>query len=74
MVNICKSLINVVTANKSKMLYGLEPKGKWSGTGSLQFPVADVAPPAERSDLTHSVTHSERSKPVPLLLGKQAAR
>ncbi len=56
--------------NKSKMLYGLEPKGKWSGTESLQFSVADVAPPAERSDLTHSVIHSERGKPESLPFGK----
>ena len=59
MVNICESLINVVSRNKPKMLNSprradrLEPKGKWSGTGVIASPVADVAPPAERRDLTH---------------------
>lgn len=74
MANTCEWLINVVMANKSKMLYGLEPKGKWSDIGSLHFPIADVAPPAERPDLTHSVIHSQRDKPVALPQGKQTAR
>ena len=59
MVNICESLINAVSRNKPKMLNSprradrLEPKGKWSGTGVVASPVADVVPPADRRDLTH---------------------
>src|SRR5271157_6632374 len=34
------------------MLSGLNQKGKWSGTGAPNSPVADGAPPAERHDLT----------------------
>ena len=48
MVNICESLINVVTQNKPKMLIGLDQNGKWSGTGVLCSPVVVVAPPANR--------------------------
>jgi len=75
MVNTCKSLINVVIANKPKMLtplsndsYRLGPKGTWPSSGAPNSPDADDAPPAERRDLTHSGTHSERGKPVVLPL------
>ena len=53
MVNISESLINVVTANKPKVLIGLGQNGKWPRTGATESPVADVAPPAKRRDLTH---------------------
>ena len=53
MVNICEPLLNVVTSNKPKMLTGLNQKGKGSGTGAIKSPVADVAPPAKRRNLTH---------------------
>ena len=45
-------LIKVVTVNKPKMLSGLDQNGMWSGTGAHRSPVVDVAPPAERHDLT----------------------
>ena len=64
MVNICESLINVVNYEQAKDADRLEPKGKWSGTGVLCSPVADVAPPADRRDLTHSGIQAERGKPV----------
>ena len=50
--------------------YTLEPKGKGSETGAQASPDADEAPPAERSDLTHAETETERGKPVALPEGK----
>jgi hypothetical protein len=64
----------------------LGPKGTWPSSGVPNSPDADLAPPAERRDLTHSGTHAERGKPVVLpmarllskteveLKGKRAAR
>ena len=63
MVNICESLINVVSWNKRKMLKvstrsrTLGPKGKWPGMGTTRLPIADVAPPANRRDLTHAIRY-----------------
>jgi hypothetical protein len=58
-------LLKAVTVNKPKMLSGLNQKGTWSGTGALQSPVADVAPPADRHDLTPgSIEKGERSNSV----------
>ena len=57
-------LIKAVTKDKPKMLTGLNQKGKWSGTGVSFSPVAVVAPPAERRDLTHVGIQEERGKPV----------
>jgi hypothetical protein len=70
MVNKCESLINVVSSDKRKRLSRLNQNGKWSGTGALTSPVADVAPPAEKRDLTDSVVFIERGKPVTLPYGK----
>lgn len=82
MVNPGESPINLVTENKPKVLGGfgrsskqsspararrLGPKGKGSGTGAPNSPVADGAPPAERRNLTHAGTCTERGKPVGLL-------
>ena len=63
----------------------LGPKGTWPGSGAPNSPDADLAPPAERRDLTHSGTHTKRGKPVVLptarllqtegeLKGKRAVR
>ena len=41
----------------------------WPSSGAPNSPDADVAPPAERRDLTHSGTHAERGKPVVLSRG-----
>ena len=51
-VNPGEVLIKVVIKNKPKMLTGLNQKGKWSGTGAPNSPVADGAPSADRHDLT----------------------
>ena len=96
MVNICEPLINVVIEDKPKVLgcigiigqsnparvHRLGPKGKGSGIGAPNSPIADGAPPAERRNpslrsgqaLTHAGTGTERGKPVGLPLGKRAAR
>ena len=74
MVNRCESLINVVNANKPKMLIGLNQNGKWSGTGVLCSPVVVVAPPANRRDLTHAVSQAERGKPDIFPMGRMVAR
>jgi len=37
-----------------------------SGMGAPNSPIADVEPPAERQDLTHAGTGTERGKPVGL--------
>jgi hypothetical protein len=67
MANICEPLINVVMENKPKVLgclqrqpnstrvHRLGPKGKGSGMGVPNSPIADVAPPAKRRSLTHAV-------------------
>jgi hypothetical protein len=68
MGNICESLINIVTNNKLKMLFKLEPKGTWLSTKILLFFVADRMPSVKRRALTHSGTHVERGKPVTLPL------
>ena len=46
----------------------------WAGSGGPNFPGADVAPPAERRDLTHPGTPTERGKPVAVPLGRHLAR
>jgi hypothetical protein len=101
MVNIGEPLINVVNGAKPKVLgclgiagqsnpgrvHRLGPKGKGSGIGVPNSPIADDVPPAERRDLTHAGTGTERGKPVGLppqgvslqprggsRKGKQAAR
>ncbi len=69
MVNICEPLINVVIENKPKMLIDparvdrLGPKGKGPGIGAVRSPIADIEPPAERRNLTHAGTVTERGKP-----------
>jgi hypothetical protein len=61
MVNICEPLLNVVIENKPKVLisprraYRLGPKGRGSGIGAANSPIADGVPPAERRNLTHAV-------------------
>jgi len=73
MVNICEPLINVVICDKPKALtwlpkeaHRLGPKGKGPGMGAPNSPIADVAPPAERRNLTYAGTCTERGKPVGL--------
>jgi hypothetical protein len=52
MVNPGEVLLKAVSLNKPKMLTGLNQKGTWSGTGAQFSPVTDVAPPADKHDLT----------------------
>ena len=66
MGNICESLINAVMRNKPKMLIGLDQKVGGQVQVFPNSPDADLAPPAERRDLTHSGTHTKRGKPVVL--------
>jgi len=40
--------------------------GKGSGIGAIRSPIADIEPPAERRNLTHTGTCTERGKPVGL--------
>ena len=60
MVKTSEPLINVVNENKPKVLrvparnHRLGPKGKGSGIGVPNSPIADRAPPAKRRNLTHS--------------------
>jgi hypothetical protein len=59
MVKTSEPLINVVNENKPKVLrvparnHRLGPKGKGSGIGVPNSPIADGAPPAKRRNLTH---------------------
>ena len=73
MVNPGELLINVVIGDKRKVLRHpgkvktLGPKGKGSGVGAPNSPIADDTPPAKRQDLTHAGTGTERGKPAGLL-------
>jgi hypothetical protein len=59
MVKTSEPLINVVNENKPKVLrvparnHRLGPKGKGSGIGTPNSPIADGASPAKRRNLTH---------------------
>ena len=59
MVKTSEPLINVVNENKPKVLrvparnHRLGPKGKGTGIGVPNSPIADGAPPAKRRNLTH---------------------
>jgi hypothetical protein len=64
MVNSGEALLNVVIRAKRKMLNRLDQKGTWSGPEAPNSSGAAEAPPAERRDLTHTVTAMERGKPV----------
>jgi hypothetical protein len=55
-------------AYEDNFIQRLDQNGKWSGMGARRTqrphsPIADAAPPAERSDLTHTGIHAERGKP-----------
>jgi hypothetical protein len=53
-----------------KLLLGLDQKVRDQAEGLQRFSPADDASPAERHDLTRSVTSAERGKPVVLPQGK----
>ena len=74
MVNESELLINVVIQKQPKMLRGCDQNGKWSGSKVTTSFEVDVAPPAKRQHLTHSVTHAERGKPVTLPFGKASRK
>jgi hypothetical protein len=52
MVKLVEVLLKAVNIDKPKMLSGLNQKVRGQEQGHPYFPVADVAPPAERHDLT----------------------
>ena len=52
----------------------LGPKGTWSGPEAPNSSGAVVVPPAERRDLTHTVTATERGKPVVSPRGKAVSQ
>ena len=58
--------------NKRKLLLRLGQKGTWSGPEAPNSSGAAEAPPAERRDLTYTVTAAERGKPVVSPSGKTA--
>jgi hypothetical protein len=67
-VNESELLINVVNANKPKMLRGLNQKVSGQAQG-LQCPLSEtIVPSAKRQHLTYSGTHAERGKPICLPL------
>ena len=55
MVNVSESLLIVVSTSKPKVLIGLSQNGKWSSVEAAESSTADVAPPAKRRDLPHSL-------------------
>jgi hypothetical protein len=86
MANTRELLINVVMENKPKVLgcpqrqpnpervHRLGPKGKRSGIGAPNSPIADVELPAKRQSLTHAVRVLARnvvSPQVSLVLGPE---
>ena len=73
MVNSGEALINVVTKAKRQDAFTLGPKGTWSSPEVPNSSGAAVVPPAERRDLTHTVTAAERGKPV-VSLSRKATR
>jgi hypothetical protein len=64
MVNSGEAMLNVVTKDKRQDAYTLGPKGTWSSLEVPNSSSAAVVPPAERRDLTHTVTETQRGKPV----------
>src|SRR5437588_3665530 len=67
MANRCEPLVNVVKANKPKVLRGLNQKGTVTGRGVSSFPSRrHSTSPANRRGLTHLGTQAEHGKPVPL--------
>ena len=74
MANESELPINVVNANKPKMLRGLNQNGKRSGSEVTTSSDVDAAPPAKRQSLTYSGTHVERGKPVSLPSGKASRK
>src|SRR5262249_14895705 len=73
-VNPGEALLNVVMSNQRKMLYRWGQKGTWSSPVAILSAGADGAPPAKRRDLTHTVTRTERGKPVAFLPTDPTAR
>jgi len=64
MVNPGEALLNVVMSDKRKMLIRLGQNGKGSSPAAIYSAGAGGVPPANRPDLTHTATTTERGKPV----------
>jgi len=71
MVNESELPINAVNHNEPKVLTGSGQNGKGAGGELSAFRLVDVASPAKRQDLTHSVTRVRQGKPVRLLRSAQ---
>jgi hypothetical protein len=68
-------LVKAVTRDKPKMLTGLNQNGTWSGVGASHSPAADVAPPAEKHDLTPgSIAKVNEVTPLPPRKGRLTAK
>jgi hypothetical protein len=67
--------IKVVKFDEPRMLSGSDQKGTWPGTGASDSPVADVAPPAERHDLTPGmIEEMNEVTPSPPREGRRTAK
>ena len=76
MANICELLINVVKANRLKLLISLNQKVTQSDAPFHDGGTWTTRLPAERRNLTRTVNYVKRGKPVfsPAKAGKQTAR
>jgi len=75
MASVCEILINVVTANKPKMLTGL-PKREWSQYRRSSFSCRECRGSRRKEmDLTHSGIRTKHGKPISLpASGKRPVR
>ena len=75
MVNPGEVPIKAVIINKPKMLSGLDQKVRGQAPGLATSPVADVAPPAEKHDLTPgSIEKVNEVTPLSPRKGKRTAK
>src|SRR5436305_15150839 len=57
-------LASIVKTNKLKRLFGLEPKGTQSGSGSVHYPDVNTELPVYRVNLNHPVNVTEHGNTV----------
>ena len=75
MVNPGEASINVVIADKRKLLNRLDQKVRGQDRGAPNSPGADDVPPAKRRDLNHTATAlAKRGKPVVSPSGKASRK
>ena len=67
--------IKAVNKSEPKMLSGSDQNGTWPGAGASGSPVADVAPPAEKHDLTPGLIEEVNEvTPLPPREGRPTAK